>query len=316
MQRRGLATWRALSPMPLARHDHGFVVNGDDVLFVFGGMGPEDSNEPPLWDTYRLESEGSWRKCPYQPSIESRGGFGSCILQDTAIVSGGYSPLSGDLSEQISLKTNQDGASWQSLADVDHDPRSGATLTAVGEDRAFLFGGFAAGVAVNDFFEINKGDNQLKWSAVQSVASQQPSGRSAHAAVSLGGGEDGFFLHGGFGEDGTLDDLWVFHRDRWQRLEPQGDVPVARSGHSLVALDKDQILLFGGVGGTGEAYNGLHIYSVSNNRWRVLEANAPPRPRYNHRAAMLRGSMVITGGCVDDGKGMLSVAAECFALDL
>ena len=169
---------------------------------------------------------------------------------------------------------------------------------------------------MSDLFEIQACD-QLGWQAPllhQAVqTTNQPPGRSAHAAVSLAGR---FFVHGGFTEDGAFGDLWEFGADSWEQLEPTGYAPAARSGHSCVALDDDQFLLFGGVGGDGQAYSDLHVYTASSNCWRVIEASAPPLPRYNHRAVMVRGAMVLTGGCVDDGTGLVSVTTECFALDM
>ena len=75
--------------MPVARHDHGCVANDDGVVFVFGGMMGYDEFDEPLWDTYQLGADGEWLCGPLQPLIEGRGGFASCLLKDTAIVSGG-----------------------------------------------------------------------------------------------------------------------------------------------------------------------------------------------------------------------------------
>ena len=266
-----------------------------------------------------------------------------------AVVSGGYGHLSGDLLEQKMLPIGLPApkTAWSALNDVGvnttkagdgtdapsqhYEPRSGATLTPLGGgSEAYLYGGFAVGVAVSELYKVEFSPaGELNWTpqSASGGGAEEPPGRSAHAAVSLSAAD--FFVFGGFGADGCTNDLWSYApvdgsagACQWRCLEPSGDVPAARSGHSMVALDKDRFLLFGGVGGDGVSFADLHIYDGKENTWQALDAADGPGPRYNHRAVVAGGAMMVTGGCVDevdeggDGMGMGSATGQCFSLSL
>ena len=185
------------------------------------------------------------------------------------------------------------------------------------EEQALLYGGFAEGVAVSELFQCSFANNrsELHWHPVESAAVQPP-GRSAHAAVSLS--STALFVFGGFGAEGATNDLWAYTDGEWRYLEPSGDPPEPRSGHSLVALDDNRFMLFGGVGGNGASFADLHVYDANENAWQAVKAQDGPGPRYNHRAVVVHGAMVVTGGCIDDddGMGMGSATSERFMLPL
>lgn len=65
----------------------------------------------------------------------------------------------------------------------------------------------------------------------------------------------------------------------WEKLAPEGDLPVARLGGSLVYIPTgDQLLLFGGWDGGSEYLNDLWSYDVAASLWSRLEieGEAPP----------------------------------------
>jgi hypothetical protein len=294
-------------------------------------MGFDDPEEP-QWDTWKLDPAGTeWNQVALSStSIEARGGFASCLLGDSAVVSGGYGHFSGDLIEQKALETGGGGTSdWKNLIDVEdrYPARSGATLTAVDPHTGYLFGGFADGFASNELYQLtyepSAPSDALRWKKID-TGREMPPGRSAHAAVSLQEGADGlkevrssFYVFGGFGPEGALNDLWVYQEEKWRRLDPSGDAPSPRSGHSMVACDEGKFLLCGGVGGSGECYSDIHVYDARTNRWEAIECGDVPVPRYNHRAVVTDGALVVTGGCTDeDGMGMGVATGECYAIDL
>ena len=176
----------------------------------------------------------------------------------------------------------------------------------------------------------------------------EPVPRCAHACAALDGG--GLLLYGGYGDDGPIGDLWRLDvggatataegadgdgagastHASWSQLEPTGDIPTARSGHSLVGLGQDTFLLFGGVGTNMEGFNDLHLLDASTARWTRVEPQDPgsgggaPSPRYNHRAIVLddwggAAAMMVTGGFTTDDldSGVAGrPVGECWSLEL
>jgi hypothetical protein len=299
-----------------------------------------DDLEDPQWDTWRLDQGATeWTQAALSSSsIQARGGFASCLLGDSAVVSGGYAHLGGELLEQKIIDTGAvETPEWRDLSDVEerYSARSGATMTTVASgktaqphtSRAYLFGGFADYIASNQLYQLSydptTSSNTLRWSEVN-AGGEVPPGRSAHAAVSLEGpsGVPSYYIFGGFGAEGSMNDLWLYQDEgkavgsKWNQLEAS-NVPSPRSGHSIVACDEHRFLMFGGVGESGENYNDIHMYNAQQNEWVAVECPDGPGPRYNHRAVVVGDSLVLTGGCVDvDGTGMGSATGECYALDL
>ncbi len=125
--------------------------------------------------------------------------------------------------------------------------------------RAYLFGGMGADGLLGDLWLYDG-----SWQAIAS--SGAPSARSRHAAAAAGGRMYLFFGQGEAGQ--AYNDVWVFDplTRGWQQRQPQGDWPLARYGHSAVAVGSE-ILIFGGrvVGGGSDPC--VWRYRTLSNAW-------------------------------------------------
>ncbi len=113
------------------------------------------------------------------------------------------------------------------------------------------------------------------------------------------------FLFGGAGP-GTLNDLWVYSlaQRRWTELRPEGELPRARFGHTLLFDPmRARLVLFGGQG--SGFFSDTWSYDLAGNRWQRLAADgAGPSRRYGHSAVhdAARDRMIVSHGFTDAGR--------------
>lgn len=244
---------------------------------------------------------------------------------------GGYSVMSGNLEEHVSLDLSQvcEGRSnmtWHSESTAQTiQARSGATLTSIIEDdSAILVGGYGESEPLNDIHQVSQQrDGSFRWELLSAGGEEEgfPAPRSAHTMVFLPSEACGI-LFGGYGAAGSLGDVWELRLEggvRWDKVALTGVVPAPRSGHSCIALDESRLLVFGGVGDDGAALDDLWIYDARVRRWEQCGSVVGPSARYNHKAVITEweGSRImgITGGFVPDDAGG-HATAECFALEI
>jgi hypothetical protein len=114
-----------------------------------------------------------------------------------------------------------------------------------------------------------------------------PSAREDHTwtlapdgdAAYLFGGRDGSSVHG---------DLWRFDlvADAWEPVEPEGDRPGPRFGHSAAWVPGVGLVVFAGQRGT-DFFNDLWAFDPETVSWRELPARgARPAPRYGSCAGV------------------------------
>ncbi|XP_062108581.1 acyl-CoA-binding domain-containing protein 6 isoform X2 [Humulus lupulus] len=93
--------------------------------------------------------------------------------------------------------------------------------------------------------------------------------------------------------------VWVFDTETecWSLLEAKGDIPVARSGHTVVRANSI-LFLFGGEDAKRKKLNDLHRFDLKSLTWLPLHFKGPgPPPRSNHTAALYDDKMLyIFGG--------------------
>ena len=103
----------------------------------------------------------------------------------------------------------------------------------------------------------------------------------------------------------TFNDLWELNLSQrsWHRPISVGAYPSPKACASLVLHD-DQLVLFGGwthpslypLHQSWKLFSELHIYSVSENRWELIEGGDRPPAMAGHSATVHRGLMVVFGG--------------------
>jgi hypothetical protein len=96
------------------------------------------------------------------------------------------------------------------------------------------------------------------------------------------------WLFGGRDGGTVLDDLWSYDlaSDRWTRVEPSGDAPAARFGHTGTWVDGVGLVVWSGQSGA-DFFTDIHAYDPATNRWtRLPDAGAVPEARYGSCAAL------------------------------
>jgi N-acetylneuraminic acid mutarotase len=163
-------------------------------------------------------------------------------------------------------------------------PRYTPNMAAIGED-VYLFGGYT---------EDREGKRKLNdlwcrstngWRrVVQHGADGYGPGAARpgvrYGAMSCTGGDDGFWLFGGFRDEGDCGDLWWFdaHLGRWELVEPEGDErPAARYCGFLVA-DGSRLVLFGGRTRVPPVrhHSDVWVFDMRLRRWECIDFEAPP----------------------------------------
>lgn len=93
--------------------------------------------------------------------------------------------------------------------------------------------------------------------------------------------------------------VWAFDTETecWSLMEAKGEVPVARSGHTVVKSNS-VLILFGGEDSRRRKLNDLHMFDLKSMTWLPLQCTGTgPSPRSNHVAALYEDRILyIFGG--------------------
>ncbi|KAK7412591.1 hypothetical protein VNO78_04072 [Psophocarpus tetragonolobus] len=92
--------------------------------------------------------------------------------------------------------------------------------------------------------------------------------------------------------------VWAFDTETecWSPMEAKGDIPVARSGHTVV-MANSVLILFGGEDAKRRKLNDLHMFDLKSLTWLPLHyTGAAPCPRFNHAAALYDGKILFIFG--------------------
>eukprot|EP01133_Synstelium_polycarpum_P004944 gene4944-5743_t len=140
--------------------------------------------------------------------------------------------------------------------------------------RIYVFGGFdGSGI----YFDLSIFDTRLNTWTNPSVSGQPPRSRTNHAAAAVG---SDLYVFGGINRDGRwelqdLDEFFVFNTitNTWKEVVCTGDLPTARCGHRLVAIDTKLYMFGGGAGDSWrERFNDIHIFDTETSVWRRVPA--------------------------------------------
>ncbi|KAL6971330.1 hypothetical protein U1Q18_031008, partial [Sarracenia purpurea var. burkii] len=92
--------------------------------------------------------------------------------------------------------------------------------------------------------------------------------------------------------------VWAFDTETecWSPMEAKGDIPVARSGHTVVR-GSSVLILFGGEDAKRRKLNDLHMFDLKSLTWLPLHCTGPgPSPRSNHVASLYDDKMLLIFG--------------------
>lgn len=137
-----------------------------------------------------------------------------------------------------------------------------------------------------------------------------PGRRAAHTAVACG---VYIVVFGGVelvkGRKQVSSKLHVFNTQTytWHLPAVSGEKPTARHGHAAVALNDDEMLMFGGRGQSGMFMNDTWIFSMRDATWTRIEDSATtgasynfPAPRYRAATTRLADKVYLSGGTDGD----------------
>ena len=201
---------------------------------------------------------------------------------------------------KIDAKGGEDGNGGPSdMNDARPYLRNKHSLTA-GANHLLIFGGtlsYHDKRCTNDLFTINL--DRMVWRKVRPKG-QKPCERDGHAAV-FDTAQRRLLIFGGKSkEKKRLDDLFAYYldEDRWVRLSPDGRRPDARESASLVSVDKNTSVLFGGKG-NGQRFNDVCVLDMSSKdcSWHTSVTSGPaPTPRQDVAMASANGVVYVHAG--------------------
>ncbi|KAG8090460.1 hypothetical protein GUJ93_ZPchr0011g27081 [Zizania palustris] len=108
--------------------------------------------------------------------------------------------------------------------------------------------------------------------------------------------------------------VWTFNTETelWSNVEVKGDIPVARSGHTVIRAGP-VLILFGGEDAKGKKLHDLHMFDLKSSTWLPLNyKGAGPSPRSNHVAALYDDRILLIFGGQSKSKTLNDVHALDF----
>ncbi|KAK7348214.1 hypothetical protein VNO80_22764 [Phaseolus coccineus] len=195
-------------------------------------------------------------------------------------------------STEISSCASGSSENWMvlSIAGDKPTPRSNHAAAVIG-NKMVVVGGESGTGLLDDVQVLNF--DRFSWTKASSKLYLSPSSLplkipacKGHSLVSWG---KKALLIGGKTDPGSdRISVWALDTETecWSLMEAKGDIPVARSGHSVVRAGT-VLILFGGEDAKRRKLNDLHMFDLKSFTWLPLHyTGTAPSPRFNHVAAL------------------------------
>lgn len=194
-------------------------------------------------------------------------------------------------------------------------PRFAHAAALVGS-KMVVFGGDSGDQLLDDTKILNL--EKLTWDSVAPKVRPSPNRRPSklpackgHCLVQWG---NSVILVGGKTEPAS-DRLavWTFNMETevWSLMEAKGDIPAARSGHTVTRAGAT-LILFGGEDTKGKKRHDLHMFDLKSSTWLPLNyKGSGPSPRSNHVAALYEDRILLIFG----GHSKSKTLNDLFSLD-
>ena len=104
----------------------------------------------------------------------------------------------------------------------------------------------------------------------------------------------------------TLEKIITAPEKAFEVLEVAGDIPQARFGHTITALNKHKAVLFGGATGDTGKYSmtgDTYLFNVTKRSWQKLNTQGViPSPRAAHASTTVEAMQMVVYGGATGGK--------------
>ncbi|KHG01870.1 Acyl-CoA-binding domain-containing protein 4 [Gossypium arboreum] len=169
-------------------------------------------------------------------------------------------------------------------------PRFNHAATVVG-NKMIVVGGESANGLLDDVQVLNF--DTFSWTMASSKLYLSPSNLplkipscKGHSLVSWG--KKALLVGGRTDPANDKVSVWSFDTETecWSVMEAKGEIPVARSGHTVVRASS-VLILFGGEDAKKKKLNDLHMFDLKSLTWLTLQCTGTrPSPRSNHIATL------------------------------
>ncbi|KAL6842055.1 hypothetical protein ACP4OV_028034 [Aristida adscensionis] len=167
--------------------------------------------------------------------------------------------------------------------------------------KMVVFGGDSGNHLLDDTKILNL--EKLTWDLTAPKVCPLPSGHSVklpackgHCLVPWG---NNVILVGGKTEPSSDRlSVWTFNTETelWSLIEAKGDIPAARSGHTVIRAGAT-LILFGGEDMKGKKRHDLHMFDLKTSTWLPLNYKGTgPSPRSNHVATLYDDRVLLIFG--------------------
>ncbi|CAD8133827.1 unnamed protein product [Paramecium octaurelia] len=246
-------------------------------LYLYGGY---QSAEGILKDFYKLNLRAEyfyWQniKCEYEPG--PRCCHTLCAFKDSLYLFGGQIADSITTNEifvhDVNLKF------WKKLSINDSYPQPLDNYCAtVYNDQLIIFGGFYTADTFkhsNDLYSFNFKLNS--WIKLNKSKGRQPSPRDGS---SIAIHDQILYMFGGKNGDLRYNDLWKFDfsKQEWHFIPVNSlsDIPMTRSGHSLISY-QNELVLFGGIHDITWELDDLYKFQINLQEWKMINKDTSRR---------------------------------------
>ncbi|CAI0466711.1 unnamed protein product [Linum tenue] len=206
----------------------------------------------------------------------------------------------------IGSSTSGNSENWMvlSIAGDKPAPRFNHAATVIG-NKMIVVGGESGSGLLDDVQVLNF--DQFTWTTVTSKLYLSPSSLplkipacKGHCLVlCVSWGKKALLIGGKTDSPSERISVWAFDTgsECWSLMEAKGDIPIARSGHTVVR-SSSVLILFGGEDSKKRKLNDLHMFDLKSLTWLPLHCTgAGPSARSNHVAALCDDkTLLIFGG--------------------
>ncbi|KAL5785276.1 hypothetical protein ACOSQ2_007668 [Xanthoceras sorbifolium] len=218
---------------------------------------------------------------------------------------------------EISSGTSANSENWMvlSIAGDKPAPRFNHAAAVIG-NKMIVVGGETGNGLLDDVQVLNF--DRFTWTAASSKLYLSPSSLPlkipacrGHSLVSWG---KKVLLVGGKTDSGSdRVSVWTFDTETecWSLMEAKGDIPIARSGHTVVRASS-VLILFGGEDAKRKKLNDLHMFDLKSLTWLPLHCTGTgPSPRSNHVATLYDDKILFIFG----GSSKSKTLNDLYSLD-